>query len=106
MDMNLHLLRWMNIMGCLHTFIQISYVKKTEFQYNYQDIRELIKNVLNSAEKDIAEEFKANPNRNYNRQGKRAVYYNGNYYKVEIEPSGRLLTFHPYNDDKERESDN
>jgi hypothetical protein len=104
---------WWDIERFLHIMIRHAsdlqigeYVKKTEFQYNYQDIRELIKNVLNSAEEDIEEEFKANPNRNYNRQGKRAVYYNGNYYKVEIEPSGRLLTFHPYNDDKERESDN
>ena len=42
----------------------------------------------------------------YNLFGKRAIYFNGNYYRVEIEPSGRLLTFHPYNDEKEREKDN
>lgn len=104
---------WWDIERFLHIMVRHAndlqigdYIRKTEFQYNYKDIRELIKNVLNSAEKDIEEEFKANPNRNYNRQGRRAVYYNGNYYKVEIEPSGRLLTFHPYNDDRERENDN
>lgn len=82
------------------------YKEKTAFQYEFPNIRELIKSVILSVEKEIEEEFNVNPNKNFNRQGKRAVYFNGNYYKVEIEPLGRLLTFHPYNDDKEREKDN
>lgn len=83
-----------------------NYTGKTSFQYDIKNVRELIKAVVNSVAKDIEEEFKVNPNRNFNRQGKRAVYYNGNYYKVEIEHSGKLITFHPYNDDIEREKDN
>ena len=103
---------WWEIERFLHIVIRHAsdlqigkYENKTEFQYKYQNIKELIKNVLNSVEKDIENEFKQNPNRNYNRRGKRAVYYNGNYYRIEIEVSGKLLTFHPYNDDKEREKD-
>lgn len=83
-----------------------SYKEKTIFQYEFSDIRNLIISVITSAQKEIEEEFKLNPNKNFKRQGKRAVYFNGNYYRVEIEASGRLLTFHPYNDEKEREKDN
>lgn len=104
---------WWDIDSFLHIIVRHAndlqigeYIKKTEFQYNYKDISELIKNVLYSVKNDINDEFRANPSRKYNRHGSRAVYYNGNYYKVEIEPSGRLLTFHPYNDDRERENDN
>lgn len=104
---------WWDLERFLHIMIRHTsdlqngkYKEKTAFQYEFSNIRELIKSVILSVEKEIEEEFNVNPNKNFNRQGKRAVYFNGNYYKVEIEPSGRLLTFHPYNDDKEREKDN
>lgn len=104
---------WWDIERFLHIMIRHTsdlqngaYKEKTSFQYELANIRELIKLVIQSVSQEIEEEFKATPNKNFNRQGKRAVYFNGNYYKVEIEPSGRLLTFHPYNDDKEREEDN
>lgn len=83
-----------------------SYKEKTTFQYEFSNIRNLIISVITSAQKEIEEEFKVNPNKSFKRQGKRAIYFNGNYYRVEIEASGRLLTFHPYNDEKEREKDN
>lgn len=104
---------WWDIERFLHIYLRHiaelqpdgKFKNKTNFQYEYKDIRYLICHVIGSVTNDIEEEFKANPSKNFNRQGKRAVYYNGNYYKVEIEPSGRLLTFHAYNDDKEREKD-
>lgn len=104
---------WWDLERFLHIIIRHTsdlqngkYKEKTTFQYEFPNIRELIKSVIISVEKEIEEEFKANPNKNFKRQGKRAIYFNGNYYRVEIEPSGRLLTFHPYNDEKEREKDN
>lgn len=104
---------WWDIERFLHIYLRHiaelqpdgKFKDKTNFQYEYKDIRNLICRVIESVGNDIKEEFKANPSKNFNRQGRRAVYYNGNYYKVEIESSGRLLTFHPYNDDKEREND-
>ncbi len=104
---------WWDLERFLHIIIRHTsdlqngkYKEKTTFQYEFPNIRELIKSVIISVEKEIEEEFKANPNKNFKRHGKRAIYFNGNYYRVEIEPSGRLLTFHPYNDEKEREKDN
>lgn len=98
--------RFLHIMVRHASDLQIgNYQTKTAFQYNHEDIRELIKDILNQAQTDIEEEFHSNPHKSYKRQGKRAIYYNGNYYKVEIEPSGKLLTFHPYNNDTERDND-
>lgn len=104
---------WWDIERFLHIYIRHiaelqpdgNFKNKTVFQYKFEDIRKLVCAVIDSVSKDIDDEFKANPAKSFKRQGKRAVYYNGNYYKVEIEPSGRLVTFHPYNDDKEREDD-
>ena len=104
---------WWDLERFLHIVIRHTadlqngnYKEKTTFQYDFSDIRNLVISVIASAQKEIEEEFKVNPNKNFKRQGKRAIYFNGNYYRVEIEPSGRLLTFHPYNDEKEREKDN
>lgn len=105
---------WWNVDRFLHIVVRHSfdlqyakYKDKTSFQYKgLRSVKDLIKAVIESIKEDIKEEFLVNPNKNFNRQGKRAVYYNGNYYKVEIEPSGKLLTFHPYNDDLERDRDN
>ncbi|GHT03215.1 hypothetical protein FACS189440_00240 [Bacteroidia bacterium] len=104
---------WWDIERFLHIYIRHigelqpdgKFKNKTIFQYDFKDIRKVITAVIESAHKEVEEEFKTNPTKNFNRQGKRAIYYNGNYYKIEIEPNGRLLTFHPYNDDKEREND-
>jgi hypothetical protein len=105
---------WWDVERFLHIFIRHigefqpdeKYKYKTVFQYDFDNIRKLVTAVIESVRKEIEAEFKANPTKNFKRQGERAVYYNGNYYRVEIEPNGRLLTFHPYNDDKEREKDN
>ena len=78
---------------------------KTVFQYKYDDIVRIIKAVVESESDAIQEHFKASPNRNFLRMGKRSIYYEGHYYRVEIEPSGRLLTFHPYNNNVERDAD-
>ena len=78
---------------------------KTLFQYKYDDIIRIIKAVVESESDAIQEHFKTNLNRNFVRMGKRSTYYEGHYYRIEIEPSGRLLTFHPYNNNEERDAD-
>ena len=104
---------WWNTERFLHIFIRHfadlqpdgNFKNKTAFQYEYKDIRRVICIVIESVKEEIEEWFKNNPNKTFKRIGKQAVYYNGNYYRVDIDPSGKLLTFHPYNDDKEREND-
>ncbi len=78
---------------------------KTVFQYKFRDIKRIISGVLRSIYKEILQHFKDNPTNTFKRLGKRSVYHDGNYYRVEIEPSGRLVTFHPYNDNETRPID-
>jgi hypothetical protein len=78
---------------------------KTVFQYKYDDIIRIIKAVVESESAAIQEHFQATPEKTFVRMGKRSIYYEGHYYRVEIEPSGRLITFHPYNNNEERDAD-
>jgi hypothetical protein len=71
---------------------------KTIFQYKFKDIRRIIEIVLKSIYEEILIHFKDNPVKNFKRLGTRCVYFDGNYYRIEIEPNGRLINFHPLND--------
>ncbi|MEC5145793.1 hypothetical protein [Chitinophaga sp. 212800010-3] len=73
-----------------------AFAGKSVFQYRYDDVIEVIKLVVKSQASEIDEQFRNNPEKNFRRSGKRAVYLYGNYYHIEIEPTGRLLTFYPY----------
>ncbi len=88
------------------TLISDKYTGKTVFQYKFDDIMRLISTVITSASNDIEQHFKDNPEGKYVRRGSRSIYYDGHYYRVEIEKNGRLLTFHPYNNNEEKENDN
>lgn len=104
---------WWDFERFLHIYIR--HVKETPigsrnegksvFQYGFQDVLRIIKIILEMLEKEIVEHFK-NSTGTFVRRGGRAAYYDGHYYRVEIEPNGRLLAFHPYNDDRERNADN
>lgn len=61
---------------------------------------------MDIASNDIQEHFKNFPKRIYRRMGARSIYYDGHYYRVEIEANGSLLSFHPYNNSEEQDADN
>jgi len=71
---------------------------RTVFRYKLEDVRRIADVVIKSVYEDIVEHFKSHST-NFRRMGDRSIYYDGVYYRVEIENTGRLLTFHPYNDD-------
>jgi len=71
---------------------------KTNFQYKAEDVQRVVKSVLEQIYPEIAQHFKDNPDKRFFRIVNRAVYFNGNYYRVDIEPNGRLVAFHPYNE--------
>lgn len=73
---------------------------KTVFQYKFEDIIHIIKLVIESVSDEIQNHFKTTPEKPFRRMGDRSVYYDGHYYRIEIEPNGNLKDFHPYNDDK------
>lgn len=70
---------------------------KTPIRYDYKDLFTLIRIVVNKVEDQIEYEFQTKPGKTFVRKNSRAIEYNGNYYRLEIEANGRLLTFHPYN---------
>lgn len=79
------------------------FAERTIFQYKFKDVNRIVKAVIESAYDEIREHLKERPTEIFRRLGKRSICYDGNYYRVEIEPSGRLLTFHPYNDNEKPE---
>lgn len=87
------------------TLISDKYVGKTVFQYKFDDIMRLISLVLTSVSNDIQQHFKENPDKQYRRMGSRSVYFDGHYYRIEIDEKEKLITFHPYNNNEEKEND-
>jgi hypothetical protein len=78
---------------------------KSVFQYKFDDIIRVIKMVVESVNNEIQEHFKQTPNKPFRRMGSRSIYIDGHYYRVEIEPNGKLKDFHPYNDDENTGAD-
>ena len=95
---------WWNFERFLHIYIRHvketklgeRFAEKTIFQYKFKDVRRIIDAVLSSIYPEVEEHFKTNTDV-FRRMGKRAVYYDGIYYRVEIESNGLLRTFHPEN---------
>jgi len=79
---------------------------KTVFQYKFDDIVYVIKMVIESVNDEIQEHFRQTPYRPFRRMGTRSIYIDGHYYRVQIEPNGMIMDFHPYNDDKNTGANN
>jgi len=75
--------------------------EKTVFQYKFDDIKYLIKMVVKSVSDEIQQHFEQNPELSFRRMGKRAVYVDGHYYRLVIEPNGSIQDFHPFNINEE-----
>jgi hypothetical protein len=71
--------------------------EKTVFQYMFDDIKYLIKMVVENVSNEIQIHFKESPELPFRRIGKRAIYIDGHYYRLVIEPNGSIQDFHPYN---------
>jgi hypothetical protein len=68
---------------------------KTPFPYRADDLKTLIDKVLGQIDGVIRAHYsKPPPVGNFGRHGKMAVYFNGDYYVVKIDPNGRLLTIY------------
>lgn len=93
---------WLNYERFLHIFLRHvdetnlggNFEDKTKFQYLIDDIFRLIEIVLDSIEDDIQKHFIERPDTNFKRHGEMAIYYNGDYYVVDINPDGLLMTFY------------
>ncbi|TCC91932.1 hypothetical protein EZ428_09295 [Pedobacter frigiditerrae] len=74
-------------------FINFSTYNGTHFQYTYKDIRRLICLVLDSLREDI--ESSLSNGKRYDKYGDQGYYFNGDYYTLRIDETGRLMTFFP-----------
>jgi hypothetical protein len=70
------------------------FTDRTIFPYRAEDLKALIEKVLRCAEDEIAHHFESNPGKPFYLAGSRCVYFNGDYYALRIDPSGRLVNFH------------
>lgn len=74
-------------------FIRHSTTKGTQFQYSYKDIKRIVGIVIEKLKDDI--EADLSMGRPYAKYGDKGYYYNGNFYTIRIDKSGRLMQFHP-----------
>ncbi|RED45284.1 hypothetical protein DFQ10_102152 [Winogradskyella eximia] len=67
---------------------------KDNFQWNEKDVTFVMQEVINQINDEVQEFFKLNPGKRYSRYGEQSIYFQGDYYTVHIEPTGRISTFH------------
>ena len=92
---------WLDFERFLHIFMRHvretkvgeRFAEKSVFPYEFSEIIKLIKMVLESIIADMEEHFEKYPDKIFYRQGDIAVYFQGDYYAIHIDQSGRLLTF-------------
>ena len=93
---------WLNYERFLHIFLGHvneanlggKFEDKTKFQYVIDEIFRLIEIVLDSIEDEIQKHFTETPGKNFKRHGEMAVYYKGDFYVIDINPDGLLMTFY------------
>jgi hypothetical protein len=93
---------YLNWKGFLHVFLR--HVKefeigeqskeKTKFLWTPDKITIVMKNVINSINKDIQEFWEQNPDQRFSKYGQQALYFEGDYYTFHIEVDGNVSTFH------------
>jgi hypothetical protein len=72
---------------------------------SFMHLTRLIKLVVESEAKAIQEHFKQYPDKDFKRIGRRAIYFDGHYYRVDIDKEGKLVAFHPYNNNDDIDRD-
>jgi hypothetical protein len=93
---------YLDLEGYLHVYmrhveemkVNDRFAAKTNFQLEEQDVRLVIRNVIEKINPNIQQFFERNPGKRYSRYGRTEVYYEGDYYTLHIEPDGRISTFH------------
>jgi hypothetical protein len=98
---------WWDFERFLHIYIR--HVKETRvgeefegkslFQYKYRDIKTIVGAVVKQVYNEFINHVIQNPDKEFFRIGKRSVYHDGTYYALQIESTGRLMTFYPYTEE-------
>lgn len=72
------------------------FLKKSKIPYEIADLKLLAQGVLDTVETDIKEHFQSTPEKKFTRHGDMAVYYNGDYYCIDVETNGRISSLYSY----------
>jgi hypothetical protein len=67
---------------------------KTEIPYRLDDLKTLIQKLLDLINEELEEHFKTNLNIKFYRSGKRAIYFNKDYYSIDIDVDGKIISFY------------
>ncbi len=71
-----------------------NFKEKTLFSYKPEELKDLIERVINRVKNEYIAHVLKYPDRNFTRQGKMAVQFNGDHYNLRVAPDGRLIQFH------------
>ena len=96
---------WWNLERYLHIFLRhvstFQYgeinEEKTAFQYELNDIKNLVDIILQNLSDEINVHFEKYPDKDFKRQGGMSYYYNGDYYAIHIRNDGLLMTLYKNN---------
>lgn len=67
---------------------------KDNFQWKEDDVYVVMEHVIKALNSEIQEFMDRNPDKWYRRYGNESCYFEGDYYSLHIEPSGRVSTFY------------
>ena len=84
--------------GYLHVFtrhvkefsLNENFDKKDKFLWHPNDVETVIKNVIDSIDREVQEFWIRNPESRFSKYGAQSLYFEGDYYTFHIEASGRL----------------
>ena len=69
-------------------------ISKSEIPYKIDDLKYLIEKIIEKIAHEIIEHFRYKDRGKFWRNGSRAVYYKGDYYSIDIDISGELVSFY------------
>ena len=67
---------------------------KSPFPYRFEDLKILIEKVIGTIEDEIKRHFEEKPGKDFKRVGIMSVLFNGDYYNLQIDQEGRLVTLY------------
>jgi hypothetical protein len=70
------------------------YDKKDKFQWVKDDIQYVMKSIINEINDEVQNHFSTHPTKRYGRKDEKAIYFQGDYYEVFIEITGRVTTLY------------
>jgi hypothetical protein len=71
-----------------------NYENKTPFPYKTKDLKSLMEKVIQQVEEELKHHLSQETGKNFTRQGKMAIFYNGDHYHLRINADGRVTQFH------------